>query len=98
MAESIEKDDSSVSHAVSKAVNDYIKALSDESRMLVVLKSQLYDGDWEPMLDDLENRLGGKPYIFKLANRIQDDIERIKEMRRFEKEHSVDLADYIELP
>ena len=41
MAESIEKDESSVSHAVSKAVNDYIKALSDESRMLVVLKSQL---------------------------------------------------------
>jgi len=84
--------------AVDKAVSDYIKGLSDEQRMLVVLKSQLYDGKWEPMLDDLRNRLAGKPYIFKLANRIQDDVERIEEMMEFEAEHKVDLADYVELP
>jgi hypothetical protein len=50
------------------------------------------------MLDDLQNRLSGKPYIFKLANRIQDDIERIKQMQEFEAEHKIDLADYIDLP
>jgi hypothetical protein len=66
--------------------------------MLIVLKAQLYDGTWEPMLDDLQNRLVGKPYIFKLANRIQDDIERIKQMQEFEAEHKIDLADYIDLP
>ena len=65
--------------------------------MLVVLKSQLYGDNWEPMLDDLRNRLEGKPYIFKLANRIQDDIERIEQMCEFEAEHNVDLADYVEL-
>ena len=83
---------------VGKAVEDYVAGLSNEHRMLVVLKSQLYDGSWEPMLDDLQNRLAGKPYIFKLANRIKDDIERIEQMQTFEKEHNVDLADYVELP
>ena len=82
---------------VSKAVEEYIAGLSNEHRMLVILKAQLYDGSWEPMLDDLQNRLDGKPYIFKLASRIKDDIERIEQMQKFEKEHNVDLADYVEL-
>lgn len=84
--------------SVSKVVSDFVAGLSDEHRMLVVLKAQLYDGTWEPMLDDLKNRLAGKPYIFKLVNRIKDDVERIGRMQKFEKEHNVDLADYVELP
>jgi hypothetical protein len=83
---------------VAKAVADYVNRLSDEHKMLVALKSQLYGGSWDPMVDDLRNRLAGKPYIFKLVHRIQDDVERIEEMRRFEAEHKVDLADYVELP
>lgn len=82
---------------VNKAVAEYVNRLSEEHRMLVALKAQLYGGSWEPMLDDLHNRLTGKPYIFKLVHRIQDDIERIGEMQRFETEHKVDLADYVEL-
>ncbi|GAF77504.1 unnamed protein product, partial [marine sediment metagenome] len=82
----------------SKVVDDFVASLSDEHRMLVVLKAQLYDGTWEPMLDDLKNRLAGKPYIFKLVNRIKDDVERIGQMHKFEKENNVDLADYVELP
>ena len=84
--------------AISKVVSDFVDKLTDEYRMLVVLKAQLYGGSWEPMLDDLRNRLAGKPYIFKLANRIQDDIERIEEMLEFETEHNIDLADYVDLP
>ena len=84
--------------SVSKVVSDFVDGLSDEHRMLVTLKAQLYGGTWEPMLDDLQNRLAGKPYIFKLVNRINDDIERIGQMQKFEKEHDVDLADYVELP
>jgi len=82
---------------VAKAVAEYVNRLSDEHKMLVALKSQLYGGSWEPMVDDLRNRLSGQPYIFKLVHRIQDDIERIEEMRQFEAEHQVDLADYVEL-
>jgi len=83
--------------AASKEIRDFVDGLSDEHRMLVVLKAQLYDGAWEPMLDDLRNRLAGKPYIFKLVNRIQDDIKRIEQMQEFESEHNIDLAGYVEL-
>ena len=89
---------SSPDNNVAKAVADYVDRLSDEHKMLVALKSQLYGGSWEPMLDDLRNRLAGKPYIFKLVHRIQDDVQRIEEMQKFEAEHKVDLADYVELP
>ena len=98
MDEPSNNSDSSVETSAGKVVSDYIAGLSDEQRMLVILKKQLYDGSWEPMLEDLENRLAGKPYIFKLANRIKDDIERIEQMREFEQEHHVDLADHVELP
>jgi len=98
MDESGEKADSGVETSVSKEVSDFIASLSDEHRMLVILKAQLYGGTWKPMLDDLQNRLEGKPYIFKLANRIKDDIERIEQMREFEQQHNIDLAGHVELP
>jgi hypothetical protein len=96
MAERKEKGDKS-SGTVSKTVSDFIKGISEEQRMLIILKVQLYGGAWEPMLEDLRSRLAGKPYIFKLANRIQDDIERIEQMSEFEKKYNVDLADYVDL-
>jgi hypothetical protein len=79
-------------------INDFVNNLSEEQKMLVVLKRQLYGGTWEPMLDDLRNRLAGQPYIFKLASRIQDDIERIEQMSQFEAEHDIDLADHVDMP
>ena len=96
MAEPSKKTDKA--KTAGKQVRDFVNTLSAEQRMLVVLKAQLYDGMWEPMLDDLRNRLEGKPYIFKLASRIEDDIERIEEMAEFEREHNIDLADYVDLP
>jgi hypothetical protein len=78
-------------------VGAYVRSFGNEHKMLVVLKAQLYGGSWEPMLDDLKNRLAGKPYIFKLANRIKDDIERIEQMRDFEAEHGIDLTEYVHL-
>jgi len=97
MDEPSENSNEGVGTSVSKVVSDFIASLSDEHRMLVILKAQLYGGTWEPMLDDLQNRLEGKPYIFKLANRIKDDIERIEQMRKFEEEHNIDLTEYVEL-
>jgi len=98
MAKQIGSNDKSGDATVSKVVRGFVNDLSDEQRMLIVLKAQLYSGTWEPMLDDLRNRLAGKPYIFKLANRIQDDIERIEQMLEFEREHNIDLAEYVDLP
>ena len=82
---------------IDQPIKNFIERLSDEHRMLVVLKGQLYGGSWEPMLDDLRNRLAGKPYIFKLVNRIKDDIERIETMQSFEQTHGIDLSDYVAL-
>jgi hypothetical protein len=98
MDEPSENSNKSDDTTVSKVASSFADNLSDEHCMLVVLKAELYGGTWEPMLDDLQNRLAGKPYIFKLINRINDDIERIREMRKFEEEHNIDLADYVELP
>lgn len=84
--------------AADKGISDFINSLSNEHRMLVVLKKELYDGAWEPMLDDLRHRLAGKPYIFKLVNRIEDDIKRIEEMQKYEDEHNIDLADHVVMP
>ena len=92
------KSDKQNNTAVSKAVSDFVDGLSEESCMLVVLKVQLYGGVWKAMLNDLQSRLSGKPYIFKLTNRIQDDIERIEQMAGFEAEHDIDLGDYVDLP
>jgi hypothetical protein len=97
MAEPAQSNTDKVKTELDKAVSDYVHGLREEHKMLVALKTHLYGGSWEPMIDDLRNRLAGKPYIFKLANRIQDDIERIEEMRRFEAEHRVDLANCVDL-
>ena len=80
---------------VGMTVIDYVGRLGEEHKMLIALKSHLYGGSWEPMLDDLRHRLAGKPYIFKLVHRIQDDIERIEEMQKFEAEHQIDLTQYV---
>jgi hypothetical protein len=91
-------DSGKVVGAAGRAVDDFVKGLSDEHRMLIVLKAKPYGGAWGAMLEGLHNRLAGKPYIFKLASRIHDDIERIEQMRQFETEHDVDLAEYVEMP
>ena len=81
-----------------ETVEVFVSQLADEERMLVLLQKELYDGSWRAMLEDLNNRLDGKPYIFKLANRIRDDIERIHKLRAFEEENDVRLADFVEPP
>ena len=80
-----------------QAVRDFVSRLTVEQRLLVVLKRELYEGRWEGMQADLQARLEGRPYIFKLVNRITDDIQRIGELKAFEAAHGVDLADYVNL-
>jgi hypothetical protein len=85
------------SPTIEKLVKEFAMALSDEERFLIMLKIQLYGNEWKPMLDDLENRLEGEPYIFKLADRIKDDIARAHKLQQFERKHNVDFSDWPEL-
>lgn len=76
-------------------VRQFVRGLSEEEIMLLRLRDELYGGRWDAMLADLNDRLQGKPFVFKLAHRIQDDIERIERLNRFERQHNVDLAKFI---
>ncbi len=74
----------------------FMDRLTAEQALLLVLKRDLYSGHWRPMVLDLENRLNGRPYILKLANRIEDDLQRIAQMRELEEHYEVDLSSYLE--
>ena len=71
----------------------FVAGLSADERTLVTLRDELYGGSWEQMRGDLQDRLTGKPYIFKLVNRIQDDLKRIDKLVEYEKKHKINLAD-----
>ncbi|MBK8205806.1 MAG: hypothetical protein IT464_05995 [Planctomycetes bacterium] len=77
-----------------KTQQSYYDALSEEAKMLLVLRDELYMGSWDKMVDDLKNRLKGRPYIFKLVNRIEEDLERIEALSSYEEKHKLNLRDY----
>ena len=73
----------------------YVAGLSAEERTLVTLRDELYGGSWDQMRGDLKDRLTNKPYIFKLVNRIQDDLKLIDRLVEYEQKHKINLADYL---
>ena len=76
-------------------VETFARELLNEERTLLVIRDELYNGSWNEMLKDLTARLQAKPYVFKLATRIEDDIVRIQKMRDFEKQYNVNLKDHV---
>jgi len=77
------------------AAQKFAESLTSEERLLVALRDELYEGSWDDMIADLRNRLEGKPYIFKLASRIEADLTRIERLKNFEEMNKVDLGKYI---
>ena len=75
-----------------REVQAFLDQLTDEDKMLIRLRQELYEGRWDAMLADLNDRLHGRPYIFKLASRIQDDIARVQRLSKFERDRNVNLA------
>lgn len=78
------------------SLRQFMDRLTDEQKLLLVLKRELYDGQWEPMIADLKARLEGRPYVLRLAARIEDDLARIEQITALEQHYQVDLAAYIE--
>ena len=78
-------------------IRRFVESLTSEERMLVLLKGELYEGSWDEMKDDLRARLEGRPYIFKLAHRIADDLARMEKLIGFENRKGVDLCDHVKL-
>lgn len=73
----------------------FVKTLTENDELLLVLRDELYGGSWERFLRDLDDRLKGRPYVFKLVNRIEEDIERIHRLQRYERDQGVDLARFL---
>ena len=69
----------------------FAESLTKEERLLVSIRDVLYEGSWDDLLEDLENRKDRKPFVFKLASRIEEDKSRVEKLRAFEREHGVDL-------
>lgn len=76
-------------------VREFVASMTPEEKMLITLRDELYAGRWDEMQTDLQQRLAGRPYVFKLASRIEDDLARIRRMRLVEDQYQVNLKDYV---
>jgi hypothetical protein len=80
-----------------RKVRQFVSRLGREERMLLVLKRELYENSWDDMVADLRARLEGRPFIFKLVNRINEDLARIQRLREFEQQQQVNLSEFVSL-
>jgi hypothetical protein len=69
----------------------FLEGLTKEERLLVAIRDELYEGSWEELVVDLEARRNRKPFIVKLATRIEEDKARVEKLRAFERENAVNL-------
>ena len=74
----------------------FFRTLPPEEVQLLILRDELYDGSWDEMRRDLAARRDGKPFIFKLINRIEEDLKRIERLAGYEEQHTVNLGAYLE--
>jgi hypothetical protein len=73
---------------------DYVRSLTREEAQLLALRIYLYEGSWDDMVADLVARREGRPFVFKLQTRIEEDLLRIEKLKRYEEENQVDLGPY----
>src|SRR4030095_14570640 len=73
----------------------YFKSLSREEVQLLSLREVLYDGVWDEMIGDLTARKDGRPFVFKLKTRIEEDLARIAKLSGYEREHGVNLGKFV---
>ena len=64
-------------------------------RMLITIRDELYEGSWEEMEADLNARLEGRPYIYKLATRIKEDLVRIEKLKTYEEDFNINLSAFL---
>ena len=69
--------------------------LAPVEKMLVTLRDELYNGSWEKFYGDLGERLKGRPCIYKLAEGIKQDMQKIDYLQKFEIKYKRNLVDYV---
>jgi len=73
----------------------FLHSLTREERQLVVVQKVLYEGSWTEMINDLLARKNGRPFVYKLNSRIDEDLARIERLRAYENENGVRLVDHV---
>jgi hypothetical protein len=73
----------------------YFQSLPREEVQLLYLQVVLYENSWEEMVKDLMARREGKPFVFKLRSRIDEDLQRIEKLRAYERQHGVNLGEFV---
>ncbi len=73
--------------------------LTEDERMLVLLRDELYEGDWDEFVQDLQDRLEGRPHLFdiqpaspRLRETIRQHLQLIERLRELETREHVDLT------
>ena len=61
-----------------------LASLDLEVRRLVAAVKVLYSGHWEDCAEDIRRRRAGKPYIFRLALNLQDELEWLHRLQAYE--------------
>ncbi|OUU22031.1 MAG: hypothetical protein CBC13_08180 [Planctomycetia bacterium TMED53] len=74
----------------------FLSELSEKEKTLLILREELYEGSWQEMVLDLTARLQKGPQVFDLTETIEADLERIEELASYEKEHEINLGDFLE--
>lgn len=78
-----------------KALGDFLAKATDADRMLLDVLEILYVGRWEDLLEDLQAASQGKPHVFKIADRVQEDLARARKMWELETKYGVRLRSLI---
>lgn len=77
---------------IQKITTVLTKKLTDEHRLMVIIRNELYEGSWEEMEKDLRDRLNGRPVIEKLVEKIKRDLAYIEDLRLMGKEAGINLT------
>ncbi len=73
---------------------EYVAGIKEHEKVLILVKEELYGGSWARLEADLQARLAGKPYLFKIKTGrvLQRDLDAVRRMRKYEEEKGCDLA------
>jgi len=81
--------------AAPQDVDEFVRGLAETERIAVIVRDELFGGSWENMRKDLEARAAGRPYVFRLASRIDGDLKAVAKLSAFERRCKVNLSEYL---
>ena len=79
----------------SQSVEEFARGLAETERIALIVRDELFGGSWENMQRDLEARAAGRPFVFRLASRIEEDLKAVAKLSAFERRRKVNLAEYL---